>query len=130
MRVLLGVGGSEDADAALATVVERTRETGDELTVAVVDDPASEATPDEVEAHVRETVADAGLPLADDDGDGVVVRRLEGEPGPQLVTLAERDGFDRLVVGGGSRSPMGKIQLGELVEYVLLNARVTVTLVR
>ena len=133
MKVLLGIGGSEDSYTALAEVVERTREAGDDLTVAIVENPASEATPDEIETRVQEAVAEAGLALSESDEgdpDGVTLRRVTGEPGPRLVEIAEREEFDQLVLGGGIRSPLGKITLGQVAEYVLLNARVTVTLVR
>ena len=136
MKVLLGIGGSEDSYTALAEVVGRTRETGDDLTVAIVENPASEATPAEIETRVRETVAEAGLALSEpdeaDEGseESITLRRVSGEPGPRLVEIAEREEFDRLVLGGGTRSPMGKLTLGQVAEYVLLNARVTVTLVR
>ena len=46
------------------------------------------------------------------------------------IPPAERDGFDRIVLGGGERSTLGKIQLGSIVEFVLLNAQTPVTLVR
>jgi nucleotide-binding universal stress UspA family protein len=35
-----------------------------------------------------------------------------------------------VVIGGGEQSPMGKIRLGHIAEFVLLNSHVTVTLVR
>lgn len=124
MHVLLGIGGTDDSYRALERVVERTRVTGDELTVAVLENPDSDVAPDEVERRVREVLAEAGF------DDAVRVARLAGEPGPQLVEFAERGEFDRLALGGGQRSPMGKITLGGVAEYVLLNARVTVTLVR
>ncbi len=125
MKVLLGIGGSDDSFEALSQVVERTAATGDDLTVAVVENPESDATADGVERRVREVVD--GSPLA---ADGVDVRRLSGDPGPRLVELAEREDFDQLVLGGGQRSPMGKIAVGRIAEYVLVNARVTVKLIR
>jgi nucleotide-binding universal stress UspA family protein len=124
MKVLLGIGGTDDAYRALDRVVERTRETGDDLTVAVLDNPESDPDPAAVERRARSTLAAAGLAEATD------VRRLEADPAPALVALAEQEGFDRLVLGGGQRSPMGKIALGGIAEYVLLNARTSVTLVR
>jgi len=124
MKVLLGIGGADDSLQALERVVERTRETGDDLTVAVLDNPEADATPGAVERQVDDALADAGLAAS------VAVRRLDGEPGPALVELAESGGFDRLVLGGGQRSPMGKITLGRVAEYVLLNGRVSVTLIR
>lgn len=131
MKVLLGVGGSEDSYRALEQVVRRAREAGDDLTVAVLENPRSAAAPDEIEARVREAIEDAGLTVADAAGEaGVHVRHLSGDPGPQLVELADRGGFDRLVLGGGERSPMGKLTIGEIAEFVLVNGRTTVTLVR
>jgi nucleotide-binding universal stress UspA family protein len=124
MKVLLGIGGTDDSVRALERVVDRTRETGDDMTVAVLDNPASDTTPDAVERRVRGALGEAGL------ANTVDVRHLGGPPAPTLVELAESEGFDRLVLGGGQRSPMGKISLGDVAEYVLLNARVSVTLVR
>ncbi|WP_254823237.1 universal stress protein [Haloglomus halophilum] len=122
MKVLLGVGGSDDSLRALERAVERAREAGDELTVAVLDNPESAAAVDDVEERVRDTLAAADVDAA--------VRRLEGDPGSRLVDVAEREGFDRIVLGGGETSPLGKIQLGSIAEFVVLNASVSVTLVR
>jgi nucleotide-binding universal stress UspA family protein len=131
MKVLLGIGGNEDSFRALARTVERTEDTGDDLTVAVLEHPGSSVTPEEIERRVRETVSDSTLSVADDpDGEGVVVRHLSGDAGPRLVEVADREAFDRIVLGGGERSPMGKIAVGEIAEFVLLNARTSVTLVR
>jgi len=121
MKVLLGTGGSPDGLDALSETVERAREAGDELTVAVLDTSA-DADPDEVESRIRER-----LDELDFDAE---VRRITGHPGSQLVELAASEGFERIVIGGGQRSPLGKIELGEVAEFVLLNADRSVTLVR
>jgi len=47
-----------------------------------------------------------------------------------LVEVAEREGFDRIVLGGGETSPLGKVKLGSIAEFVILNAGVSVTLIR
>ncbi|MFC7131339.1 universal stress protein [Haloferax chudinovii] len=122
MKVLLGIGGSDDSMRALETTVERTAEVGDDLTVAIVDNPSGERSREEMEARVTE--------LLDERGVDATVRALDGEPGSALVDLAENEGFDQLVLGGGETSPMGKIQIGNIAEFVLLNSHVTVTLVR
>ncbi|USZ69503.1 universal stress protein [Halorussus salilacus] len=122
MNVLLGIGGSDDSLHALEKTVDRAKAAGDDLTVAVLENPESDRDPDDVEDRVRETLDDAGF--------SAEVRRLPGDPGSELVDLAEREGFDQLVLGGGQRSPMGKIKLGHIAEFVLLNSPVTVTLVR
>jgi len=122
MRVLLGVGGTDDSVRALERTVDRARETGDDLVVAVLDNPGSDRAVDEVLRVVRTALADAGV-AAD-------VRRLSGDAGPRLVELAARGGYDQIVLGGGQRSPMGKLTVGPIAEYVLLNGDATVTLVR
>lgn len=120
MDVLLGVGGGEDSRRALERTIERTREADDDLTVAVF------ATEGESVEDVAAMVERA-LEAADIDAD---VRRIEGHPASTLVELAETEGYDQLVIGGGQRSPMGKIELGSITEFVLLNSQVTVRLIR
>lgn len=122
MKVLLGVGGSDDSLTALERTIARAAESGDDLTVAVVENPESDPEPDAVEERVRAVLAEADL-----DAD---VRRIAGDPGSELVRVAESEDFDQLVLGGGEYSPMGKIRLGSIAEFVLLNSHVTVTLVR
>jgi nucleotide-binding universal stress UspA family protein len=122
MRVLLGVGGSADSFRALEETVARASEAGDDLTVVVVSNPESEPTPETVERRVHEVV----------DGSDVdaPVRTVSGDPGSALVDIAEREEFDLVVLGGGEQSPMGKISVGPIAEFVLLNAHVSVKLVR
>lgn len=122
MKVLLGMGGADDSLDALQETVARARDAGDDLTVAVVENPESGRDPQEVVAEARQEIEDAGL-----ESD---VRVLSGDPGSVLVELAEDEGFDQIVLGGGHRSPMGKIRLGHIAEFVLLNSRVSVKLVR
>lgn len=122
MKVLLGIGGSEDSLDALDRTVRRVRQAGDDLTVAVVENPESDREPDEVVAEVRRVLDDSAI-TAD-------IRRVSGDPGSSIVEIAESEGFDEIVLGGGSQSPMGKIRLGHIAEFVLLNSHVTVTLVR
>ncbi|WP_132058945.1 universal stress protein [Halorussus amylolyticus] len=122
MNVLLGIGGSDDSIRALERTVSRAKAAGDELTVAILENPESDREPSNIETRVRDTLADAGFDAE--------VRHVSGDPGPELVDLAESDGYDQVVLGGGQRSPMGKIQLGHIAEFVLLNSPVTVTLVR
>jgi nucleotide-binding universal stress UspA family protein len=121
MKVLLGMGGREDGFDALEAMLSRTREAGDDLTVAILD-TSTDRDVEDVAREVRERVDESDV-----DAD---VRTLSGHPGSELTELAESEGFDRLVLGGGQRSPLGKIDLGEVAEFVLLNADVSVTLVR
>lgn len=121
MEVLLGVWDEASLEA-LDRVLARTRTTGDEVAVAVLEDPAGGASVADLERRVRER-------LADHDAT-VDVRTPSGHPGSALVALAEREGFDRIALGGARPSPLGKVQLGPVVEFVVVNATVTVTLLR
>lgn len=122
MKVLLGIGGSDDSIRALERVVDRTSRVGDDLTVAIVDNPRSERSRDEIESRVRAVLDGAGIDSP--------VRHLEGDPGSQLVDIAETEGFDEIALGGGETSPMGKINVGSIAEFVVLNAHTSVRLIR
>ena len=122
MRVLLGIGGSDDSLTALEKTVERSRAADDDLTVAVVENPEADASLDDVESQVRSALEGAAVDAE--------VRRVEGDAGSRLVEIAETEGFDLIALGGGQTSPMGKINLGQIAQFVLLNSHVSVTLVR
>ncbi|WP_181684650.1 universal stress protein [Halorhabdus salina] len=122
MRVLVGVGGTERSFAALEGTVERARQADDAVTVAIFDDPSATLT----RGQVRDRV---GTLLEDWDRQ-VEIRDVDGDPGSQLVEVAESGEFDQLVLGNGNRTPMGKIQLDSIAQFVLFNSQVTVKLVR
>jgi nucleotide-binding universal stress UspA family protein len=122
MKVLLGFGGTDDAVEALQKTIERVADVGDDLTVALVDDPAADVPREDLEATVRDLLEDADVEAA--------VRHVEGDAGAALVEIAEAEDFDQIALGGGEKSPMGKIRIGNLQEFVLLNSHKTVTLVR
>lgn len=119
MRVLVGIEDTDHGIKALESTVERAEQTGDELTVAVY---ATDGTVEETESAVRDRIETLGVDCP--------VERIDSDPGSKLVELAERDDFDQIVLSGGQRSPLGKIKLDEIHEFVLLNSRTTVKLVR
>ena len=119
MRVLLGIEDTDHGIKALETTVQRAEETGDDLTVAVY---TTDDSVDETESAVRDRIETLGADCS--------VERIESDPGSRLVELAERDGYDQIVLSGGQRSPLGKIKLDDVHEFVLLNSRTTVKLVR
>ncbi|MBS3760043.1 MAG: universal stress protein, partial [Halodesulfurarchaeum sp.] len=91
-------------------------------TVAVLDQPDGEGSADETDTAVRDAIGSASSDIE--------IRRVEGHPGSRLVEIAESEAFDRIVLGGGEQSPMGKIRIGSIAEFVLLNSHVSVTLLR
>ena len=123
MDILLGVGGSELSYHALDETIDRAAETGDTLTVAIFENEEVSADLEEIRERVEGRIDESGFDAS--------IRVLEGDaPGSELVSLAETEGFDRIVLGGGERSTLGKIQLGSIVEFVLLNSQTPVTLIR
>lgn len=119
MDILVGVDESERGLAALESAIARARESGDDLTIAVYSESASVG---QVETRVRDRLDALGFEAS--------IERLEHNPGGLLVQEAETGDYDRIVLPGGKRSPLGKITFDSTVEFVLLNARTTVTLVR
>lgn len=122
MRTLVGIGGSDDSLRALTVALDRAAEAGDEVTVAVVENPDSDLSVEEVQRRVDEDLANRELDAE--------VRVLRGNPGSRLVEVADGEEFDRIVLGGGETSPLGKISIGSIAEFVLLNANTSVTLIR
>ncbi|ELY61419.1 UspA domain-containing protein [Natronococcus amylolyticus DSM 10524] len=122
MNVLLGLAGSDESITALRRTIERTDNVGDELTVAVLEKADTDRSQEEMYRQAEKLLSEANLDAE--------IERLEGDPGASLVNYAEQGEFDQLVIGGGTISPMGKIQLGSITEFVLLNAPTTVKLVR
>lgn len=122
MKVLLGIGGSDDSIRALEAVVARAAAVGDDLTIAIVENPRSPRSREEIAERAREELEGAGIDAP--------IRQVEGNPGSELVDIAEREAFDEITLGGGQTSPMGKINVGSIAEFVLLNARTTVRLIR
>ena len=122
MKVLLGVGGSPDSLAALSRIVARAAAVGDELTVAIVENPATDVSRADLAARVKRELEKAEV--------DATIRTISGDPGSRLVEVAESEGFDVIALGGGEQTPMGKISIGSIAEFVVLNSRVSVFLVR
>lgn len=123
MRVLVGIEGSEESDIVLENTIKRAEEAGDDLTIAIFAKPEGGQDIDEIAATVEGALEDATIEAT--------VRRLETEDiASELVMIAESEGFNQLVVGGGRDTPLGKRYLGRITEFALLNAEVTVRLER
>jgi nucleotide-binding universal stress UspA family protein len=120
MRVLVAVDGRDHAMSALDRTIRRAREAGDEVTVGAY--TAEGHSLEEVEQRVRDRL--------DAQSFDASIELIDTQPGSGLVELAEEGSFDQIVLPGGHRSPLGKIQLDSTTEFVLLNARTTVTLIR
>jgi len=117
MDVVLGLDAAAPDDAAVERAIDRAQ--GDEVLVAAYGGDAD--VRESAAARARERLAEAGLDPS--------TRLLGTDPGARLVELAETGGYDCIVLGG-SQSPLGKVRLDAVTEFVVLNARTSVTLVR
>lgn len=120
MNILVGIDDTDRAFDMFERTVTRIEETGDDLTVAVVEN--DETDPATIERRVRTTLEGVDIEAT--------VERITGDAGGELVEMANSEKFDRLVVDGGERTPTGKIRLDPTTEFVVLNAKTTVTLAR
>ena len=119
MEIVLGIDATAADQATVAWAIDHvTPEEG--VLVAAYGGDAT--TRERVATRARDRLAEAGFDVS--------VSLLEDDPGARLVELAETGDYDCIAVHGGSRSPLGKIQLDTVVEFVVLNARTSVTLVR
>ncbi|MDP2479691.1 MAG: universal stress protein [Candidatus Palauibacterales bacterium] len=114
-------GADDDALAPLDWVLQRARRASDRIAVLLVG--AAPGAPAEAleERATRRLGSWPGI---------AHVRRLPGEPPREILRVLGHEPWDELVVSGGTRTPAGKIRPGSLAEYLLLNAPVTLTLVR
>jgi nucleotide-binding universal stress UspA family protein len=124
VNVLIGIDGSDTAIRALEDTVQRVTQTGDELTVAIVETPTLDLSVDTIEQQVRDVLDTI------DDPVNVLIQVLMGQAGPQLAQFADAEGFDQLIISNHACSPTGKITFGETTEFILLNAETSVLLHR
>lgn len=122
MKVVLGICGREDSFSAMEEALQRAKRTGDDVTIAILEDAQSRVSESEVRDRVEQALANFDIEAS--------VRTVEGHPGSRLLELADREGADHIVLGVGERSPLGKVQLDSAAEFVILNAKKPVTLVR
>jgi nucleotide-binding universal stress UspA family protein len=122
MNLLFGFGGDDAAADSLSRTLDRVADTGDALTLAVYQAPDVQRPIEALEAQARDLLAASTV-----DAD---VRTITEDPGSRLVALAASGEYDRIVLGGGTRSPLGKIAFDDVTEYVVLNAETSLTLLR
>jgi nucleotide-binding universal stress UspA family protein len=128
------VGYDDDAPAQLA--LERAAELADafdaELGVISVTPWRRGRVPvdpwDDAEAHAK------ALETASNwlEGRGLRARLYSpaGDPGRAILQVAERDGFDTIVVGSRGLGPIGRLMQGSLSERLATDAKVTVVVAR
>lgn len=122
MKILLGISGEEDEFAALSKLLSEDTIHWDSLTVAILDSDNTALSPDTITNRIDE--------MLETTDTSVTTTRLPGDPGSTLIEHAETQDFDAIAIGGGERSPLGKLTLNQTAEFVVLNSKITVLLVR
>jgi nucleotide-binding universal stress UspA family protein len=116
MHVVCGVRGTAASQAGLQRVLAGWLTGSDTATVLLLD------ADDQTEAAAADAAAASAAT--------VEVTPLSPRTGAALITAATEAEAEQIILAGGRRSPLGKIQLDRLTQYVVLNAPMTVTLVR
>lgn len=122
MEILLGISGEDDEFLALSKLLSEETINWDSLTIAILDSDNNTTTTETITTRVNELLETTNRP--------VTTTQLPGDPGSQLVEHAETNDFDAIAIGGGERSPLGKLTLNQTAEFVVLNSKITVLLVR
>jgi nucleotide-binding universal stress UspA family protein len=128
--VVVGYVPKPEGEAALRTAIEEAKLRDAKLVVvnshrggSEFDADASTQTELEMSA-VRKVVEDAGVPYE--------IRQLVRgfEPAEDLISIAEANSADLIVIGLRRRSPVGKLILGSNAQRVLLDAHCPVLAVK
>ena len=136
-KILLATDLSEASSSATEEAFELARRLGATLLVVSVIDPGSLLLPggrfrarvDQVREH-REQVAQALVERGREAGVNGSLLVWAGDPGDMIVSAAEAERADMLVVGSHGRGAVGRLFLGSVSEHVVRNAPCPVLVVR
>ena len=135
--ILVATDGSPASAAASDEAIDLAQRLGAHLLVInVVNIPevtaASAMFPGTVIGAREEAESIARAVVDEARRSGVIATYLtwEGQPGEAIVSAAESEGADLIVVGTHGRSVIGRLLLGSVSEYVVRHSRVPVLVVR
>lgn len=141
-KILVPVDGSEHGCKAVNWAATLAAELGAQMTLLYVHDlPAAEVmglaskSRDEIDA-IEEAHARPVFDAAQKCLDGVTLsfggenRTVIGDPKEEIVGLAQREGFDHIVIGSRGLSPISELLMGSVSEHVMRKAHCPVTVIR
>ena len=136
-KLLLATDLSEASSAATEEAFELAARLGASLLVVSVIDPGSLLLPggrfrariDQVREN-REQAAQALVERGHEAGVTVSFLVWTGDPGDMIVSAAEAEHADMIVVGSHGRGAVGRLFLGSVSEHVVRNAPCPVLVVR
>jgi len=132
-RIVVGYDGSEHSRRALDAAVDPAKMYGAVVHVITVIDIASLSSDSAAVGIVREAVnqisSEASERLSRDNVDYSVYIR-QGDPGDEIIKLAEEIKADLIIVGSRGLSKLKRIFLGSVSQKVVSRSRVPVLVVK
>lgn len=139
--ILVPVDGSQGANNAAAFAAGLAQATNAEVTLLhVFDNPAAaciglhqlpKAEFDQTIQHVAKGSFEAArAAMKAPESTQVKTKVSLGDPAKEIVSIANSEGYDLVVMGTRGLSPVKELLLGSVSEYVLRNANCPVTLLR
>lgn len=120
-KILVGYDGSENAKQALMVALDLTKQYGAELTAAsVARVPDFAGTRDEIDGSIEDAKKffekgfEVARELTGKEGVNLNTVVLVGHPADALTRLAEKDGYDLLVLGARGLSGIKRYLLGSV----------------
>lgn len=136
-KILVGYDGSENAKRALAVALDLAKKYGAAITAAsVAHVPDYAATRDEVDGALEDARSffekgfEEAKGLADREGVSLNTVVLVGHPGDALTHLAEKEGYDLIVVGARGLSGIKRYIMGSVSTHVVRLAHCPVLVVK
>ncbi len=132
-KILYPVDGSELSTAALPHVVALAEATGAPVVVVQAVEIVTEADAMTVPERRTEAEASTGRTARALEAAGVAVEAthvIEGDAGRSIVTAADEEAADIIVMATQGRSGLRRLALGSVAEYVMVHAGRPVLLVR
>lgn len=134
-KILCPTDGSDHATVGLDRAIELAKNSGAHLTVCVVNIAHGGARGPTIN-HWKEDEVTALLGAAESAGkaaglaDVGTVELVSREPAPAIVTYADQNGYDQIVMGTGDKRGVKRLVLGSVAAEVAAQAHCTVTVAR
>ncbi|OYT72247.1 MAG: universal stress protein [Chloracidobacterium sp. CP2_5A] len=144
-NILLATDGSETALKAARAAGALAAKTGGVITILFVMEPFNEMAyislpgyelgidPEKVERFQRESAAvvlDRTAEVAREAGATCVTRYEIGPPAATIVSVAETEGFDVIILGSRGRGPIASFLLGSVCDRVMHRAHCSVLVIK
>ncbi len=140
-KILLGYDGSESSKKALEKAIKLSKTLDAELHIVGVIKPFEFAAidyipPEEIEKYEEEelkkeeVILKEAIEIAKSDGINATFRVMEGDPAEELMTYADENGCDLIVVGKRGKGGFKRLLLGSTAGNLVKYANQSVLVVK